>query len=177
MKFLNYLALGLVASTCLLAQSTSNSGSSTQSRAKDEDDNGGLWTANLPGGTYMVRIGTISSIARQRYVLDSGLEVNEVSVETTGAALARFYFIQPVAQKSNLNLATNTLNRVSELSQVAGQRSGLGDPNEVVTKNYPTTTHAKTIEYRLASEAELDQLFASLQNSLRSGRARKFTIR
>jgi hypothetical protein len=38
-----------------------------------------------------------------------------------------------------------------------------------VTKNYPTTTHAHTVEYRLESKAEISKLFDSADRAFRTG--------
>src|SRR5690606_9670201 len=55
-----------------------------------------FWQANLAGGHYMVAIDRISSVSRHSYVLDGAVIVDEVTVDTLGQALARFYFLKPV---------------------------------------------------------------------------------
>ena len=40
-----------------------------------------------------------------------------------------------------------------------------------VVKSYPTTTHAHTVEYRVESEDQLKQIFASAQRAFESGRS------
>ena len=47
----------------------------------------------------------------------------------------------------------------------------------MVVKKYPVTSHAKTIEYRILSEAELTSLYNSVRNSWETGRGRKFTAK
>ena len=47
----------------------------------------------------------------------------------------------------NLATAQHMVQRGKELLDHAGQRSGT-DPNTMVHKKYPVTTHTKTIEYR-----------------------------
>jgi hypothetical protein len=44
----------------------------------------------------------------------------------------------------------------------------------MVVKNYPDTTHARTIEYRIQSEEELGALYGSLRTAWESGRGRRF---
>jgi hypothetical protein len=45
-----------------------------------------------------------------------------------------------------------------------------------VVKNYPTTTHARTIEYRVASRDSLNKVFTSASNCLRTGRGSELAI-
>jgi hypothetical protein len=47
----------------------------------------------------------------------------------------------------------------------------------MVMKKYPDTSHAKSIEYRILSEADLGALYASVSNSWETGRGRKFTAK
>ena len=46
---------------------------------------------------------------------------------------------------------------------------------DMVVKKYPDTTHAKSIEYRVLSEAELTSLYGSARTAWESGRGRQFT--
>ncbi len=51
-----------------------------------------------------------------------------------------------------------------------------GDPIWAkVIKEYPTTTHAGTIEYRLETKAQLEALYQSLESSWIAGRSDVFT--
>jgi len=47
----------------------------------------------------------------------------------------------------------------------------------MVVKKYPLTTHAKTIEYRLLTEAQLNALYQSARTAWVSGKGRVFTGR
>jgi len=50
---------------------------------------------------------------------------------------------------------------------------GIGSSNlNAVTKTYPTTTHAHTIEYRLESREALERLFNNVTRAWSNGRAR-----
>lgn len=50
------------------------------------------------------------------------------------------------------------------------------DPNTAVTKNYPTTTHAHTIESRVANVALLDSVYNSIVSAWLNGRGIKYQI-
>ena len=142
-------------------------------------DTGGpnrFWQATLDGGHYMVALDRISSVSRHRYVLDGAVIVDEVTVETIGQALARFYFISPITDAAASNAATKLVERGKELVDQAAERAGT-DAHNMVVKKYPVTSHAKTIEYRILSEKELTSLYDSVRTSWENGRGRKFTTK
>jgi len=122
----------------------------------------------------MVAIDRIASISQQTYLLDGGVVVHEVNVDTNGQALARFYYLEP--PKTASSTATQIVERGRELVDEAGKRIGT-DVQDMVMKKYPETTHAKCIEYRLKNEKELDALYKSLRETWESGKGRKFTIK
>jgi hypothetical protein len=133
-----------------------------------------FWQATLSGGQYMVALDQITSVSRHKYLLDGALVVDEVTVDTTGQALARFYFISPVTDALPGNTVANLASRATELLEKAAEHTGAEVQNMVV-KKYPETTHARTIEYRILSEPELTSLYNSAQSAWESGKGRKFT--
>lgn len=133
-----------------------------------------FWQATLPGGHFMVALDHITSISRQTYLLDGALVVHEINVDTTGQALARFYFIEPPSTPSTA--ANRVIDRSKELLDEFGKRTTV-DPQNMVTKKYPETTHAKCIEYRLLDVKELDSLYKSLKDAWETGKGRKFAIK
>ncbi len=135
-----------------------------------------FWQATLSGGHFMVALDRISSVSRHQYVLDGALIVDEVTVDTIGQALARFYYITPITDSAPGNTASELANRGRELVDKAAQRAG-ADVQNMVVKKYPVTSHAKTIEYRILSEAELSSLYSSVRASWETGRGRKFTAK
>jgi hypothetical protein len=141
---------------------------------KEEDGPRRFWQAALPGGHYMVAIDRIASISQQTYLLDGGVVVHEVTVDTNGQALARFYYLEP--PKTSSSTTTQMVDRGRELVDQAGQRSGT-NMQDMVMKKYPETTHAKCIEYRLKNEKELEALYKSLRETWESGKGRKFTVK
>lgn len=135
-----------------------------------------FWQASLGGGHYMVALDRISSVSRHSYVLDGAVLVDEVTVDTVGQALARFYFLQPVTATAPGNTAGQLTQRGKELLEQAGRSAGT-DVHNMVMKKYPETTHAKTIEFRVQSEQELSGLYGSLRTAWESGRGRVYTSR
>jgi hypothetical protein len=142
----------------------------------DEVGKPGYWEAKLGGGEYVVALNRISSVSRHTYVLDGALIVDEVTIDTTGQALARFYFISPITSgvpgAAVSQVAENAMGLVDSAARTAGS-----DLQNMVVKKYPLTTHAKTIEYRLLSEAQLNVLFQSAKTAWQTGKGRIFTGR
>ncbi len=135
----------------------------------------GFWQARLAGGEYAVAIGGITSVSRHSYVLDGTLLVDEVTIDTTGQALARFYFLSPIGANNTVGgTAGAVVERGKGILDATGQRTGVEADNMVI-KKYPDTTHAKTIEYRLATQAELTNLFNSARQAWQSGQGGQYT--
>ncbi|RYD30583.1 MAG: hypothetical protein EOP87_16395 [Verrucomicrobiaceae bacterium] len=135
----------------------------------------GFWQARLAGGEYAVATERITSVSRHSYVLDGTLLVDEVTIDTTGQALARFYFLSPMGANNSVGgTAGAAMERGRGMLDAAGQRTGV-EADNVVIKKYPDTTHARTIEYRLATQAELTNLFNSAKEAWQSGRGGQYT--
>lgn len=145
-------------------------------QADDKEVRNAFWEANLTGGNYMVALGGISSVSRHKYVLDGAVIVDEVTIDTTGQALARFYFISPIGVGGTGAAASEAVERAVALVDGAARRAGT-EVQDMVMKKYPLTTHTKTIEYRLLSEQQLGALYQSAKTAWVSGKGRVFTGR
>ncbi|MGE9269471.1 MAG: hypothetical protein ACQKBU_01600 [Verrucomicrobiales bacterium] len=170
-----FLALSLPSLQVSYAQDT-ESDDETESAAVESDSPKRFWQASLPSGHYMVALDRISNISMHEYLLDGNLVVNEVTVDTTGRALARFYYIEPLAESMKRNEVTRTLDKGRGLIERAGQRLG-SDAHNMAQKNYPTTTHAGMIEYRILHLEDLDALYDSLRKAWQNGRGRTLTLK
>ncbi len=167
---LGFLALAQPDAT---AQNTApKSGSSTTDEAIPTK----FWHAMLPGGQYMVALGRISNIGIHEYVANGTARVFEVTVAADGAVVTRFYYMEPMTDKSPLNVGQIVADRIKSTTDEVGKRTGLGDAWQKVVKDYPNTTHAHTIEFRLDYKDDLDALFASLQRAWETGRGSRFKI-
>lgn len=141
----------------------------------DDENQKRRWECSLPGGEYSVNLGAITSVSKHSYVLDGTLLVTEVTVDTTGTALARFYFIEPITKDTTFNALDRIQKRAEQLRQRGQNRTGT-KADEMAQKSYPATTHARTIEFRIMNEVELNALYASLYRSWNSGKGRTFRI-
>lgn len=135
-----------------------------------------FWKASLPGGEYMVALSGIVSIAKHTYVVDGAARVYEVTVADRSSAIARFYFIEPVTDQSPLTVGQVVLDRIKSASKEATNRVGAGDVWDQVVKNYPTTTHAKTMEFRFTVRSNIDSLYNSVARAWERGKGENFKI-
>jgi hypothetical protein len=125
-----------------------------------------MWRCNLPGGSYSVALRDVVSVSSHEYVVEGAVRVTEVNIDTQGNALARFYYLEPAAPNAPDGLGTATLEKAQQLLQEASERTGQ-DVWKKVVKNYPTSTHAHTIEYRVEDKATLTRLYESAESALR----------
>ncbi len=167
----------------LLAQNqpqTPTTGNTTNQKIDDSVQPTRFWQANLNGGQYMVAIERITSISRHKYLIDGGIVVDEVTVDTVGQSLARFYFMSPLTDTMKGSgtgaAAARIVDRGRELIDRTSEITGSNAHNMVI-KKFPETTHARSIEYRIESEGELGALYNSVRTAWETGRGRKFTIK
>ncbi len=145
-----------------------------EEETKDETGPRGFWQASIEGGHYMVALDRIASVSRHKYILDGAMIVDEVTVDTVGRALTRFYFVSSIASASPETSAERLIDRGRELIDRGARGKGM-HLQDMVVKKYPDTTHAGTIEYRVLSEQQLDALYSSLKNAWESGSGRQFS--
>ena len=148
-------------------------GASAQTPAPPTPPRGNFWKCTLPGGVYEVFLRQITAISTAEYVVEGGIKVTQLTIDTTGKTEARFYYMQTLAQAANGGPAQTAANAAQQKLQQATDRvtsamtGGVANEamNTMVVKTYPTTTHANTVEYRVATLGEIDELFKSLQTS------------
>ena len=136
-----------------------------------------LWRCELPGGIYLVALRSIVSISSHEYVVDGLARVTEVNVATASTVEARFYFLEPLptsAASTGPGASLQALQQhVQELTAAHPEVEAVW---QKVVKNYPTTTHAHTVEYRLNSKSDLESLYESLEQSWTTGKGVNFKI-
>jgi hypothetical protein len=147
-----------------------------ESKAEESDANRRFWQASVPGGHYMVAIDRISSISMHQYVLDAQLLVTEMVIDTSGRSLARFYYVTSVAESSGSATAARVVGKGRELLDRAGQRAG-SSALDLAQKNYPTTSHAGMVEFRMLDLRDLNALYKSVQSAWETGKGRKITVK
>jgi hypothetical protein len=129
-----------------------------------------FWKGDLPGGTYVVSLPTISSVSTHEYLVDGVVRVTELTVATSSSVVARFYYLEPLTTQSPIGLGQSIIDKVQEKMEEGAARAGVEPPWKKVVKNYPTSTHAHTVEYRVESLEQIKKLFNSLESAWRNNR-------
>lgn len=156
------------------ASPASSSAPGTTPSATPDPSRQPLWRCDLPGGTYEVALRNIVSVSSHDYVVDNVARVTEVNVDTNGSMVVRFYYLEPVKPATPSGIGQSALDRVQDLAKEAAGRVGVDQVWQKVAKNYPTTTHAHTIEYRLETKDQLTKLFTSVEQAWRLGQPALF---
>ena len=169
-----YAAALIVLATCspIMAQNNTTDKNNTSEAVGPSR----FWQVSVAGGHYMVALDRISSISKHTYVTDGTFRVTEVVIDTNGNSLVRFYYIIPASEDSGSSVGAGLTTRAKEILDKAGERTGV-NANTVVAKQYPTTTHAKTVEFRIAYEEDLDKLYNNVRKAWIKGKGNKFTIK
>ena len=128
-----------------------------------------MWQAKFSNGFYMVRLDRLCSVSKQEYIANGSARVVEVNIADQSNTLARFYYLEPVGKDSTINAAQTALERAQTTLQDAASRVSPSLGKLHVVKDYPTSTHAHTVEFVVQSEATLTALFSSIQNSFNLG--------
>ncbi len=162
--------------TLALAQTEQPVPPEQEQQVDDEKGRQGFWEANLDGGNYVVALNQITSVSKHSYVLDGAVIVDEVTIDTIGQSLVRFYFIKPLEAGGTGAAVVDAGEKLTELADNAVRRAG-GNVQDMVVKKYPLTTHSKTIEYRLLTQQQLNSLYGSVKTAWQNGRGRVFTAR
>lgn len=174
MKTALFFLLLLISAPLAQAQTPTEPQDPSEQKA-DEPTRDGIWDGSFKGGRYIVRCNAMLALSKHEYVSDGVARVVEVNLTLNSAQVVRFYFLEPVKIETNSSTAqagTQALERAKGLvEQAVGRVSPtLTDPK--VVKNYPTSTHAHTVEYVLKEEARLNAMFESLQRAFRTGQGR-----
>jgi hypothetical protein len=136
-----------------------------------------FWEADLPGGNFLIALGAIRFVSINQYIVDGNVRVHEVDVGSDSSSLARFYFLELVAASGGVTAASTLLERAKGIAESVAERTGTEPVWKQVQKNYPTTTHAHTIEFRLEYRSDLERLYASVKNAWLNGQGARIRIR
>ena len=135
-----------------------------------------FWQAELPGGAYIVALDRISAVGKHEYLVDGGFVVTEVTIDTVGSVVARFYFGEQFKPEMPGATGQAVNRRVQEVIETVKERTRTNQTDRLVVKNYPTTTHARTIEFRLNEKQNLEALFQSVNRAWITGKGVRFTV-
>ena len=126
----------------------------------------GFWKCELPGGTFLVALRNLQSVSTHEYVVDGAARVTEVTIATASSVEGRFYYLEPMTVHSTSAAVPASIQTLQQrVTDLASQRAPIEPIWEKVVKNYPTTTHAHTVEYRITTKANLLQIYQSLEQA------------
>ena len=134
-----------------------------------------LFRATLPGGTYEVAVKNIVSVSTHEYLVDGAARVTEVNIDTLGTLLVRFYYLEPNTPAAPAGIGTAAVEKAQQLVTKGAEKAGL-DAWKKVTKSYPVTTHARTVEYRLGTKDDIAKVFEAAEESFRLQKNKEVTI-
>lgn len=157
-----------------LAAQAQDADSPSNNQASESDNNRRFWQADIPGGAYVVAIDRIAAVGKHQYLLGTFL-VTEVTVDTVGSTVARFYYGEPYRPDVPSATGQTVNRRVQETVDLVKERSGAAQTDDLVIRNYPTYAH--TIEFRMNNKENLDALFQSVNRAWMTGRGVKFTVK
>lgn len=136
-----------------------------------------FWRCELPGGVYMVSIPTISSVSTHEYVVGGAARVTELTIGTNSAVVARFYYLEPLVPKTSISMGQTVIDKAQQYATEAAGRAGVEEVWKKVVKDYPLTTHAHTVEYRLDSLDQIKKLQASLESACHTGKETQIKLK
>jgi len=153
--FLPLLSCTLLLASPLLAQENSNNAAPI------------FFVSRTPGGNCTVRVASMVSVSMHEYVVDGAARVYEVNIDTTGNTLIRYYYLEPIRLQSPIGVGQSAIDKLEDLKNEAQSRFGLDEAARKVTKSYPTSTHAHTVEYRLDSRDSLNKIYEGADRAFR----------
>jgi hypothetical protein len=134
-----------------------------------------LFRAQLPGGLYEVAVRSIVAVSTHEYLVDGAIRVVEMNIDTNGSTLVRFYYIEPNTPNAPGGIGASVIDKAQQLFTQAADKTGQ-DVWKKVVKNYPTTTHARTVEYRLESREEINKVYEAAEEAFRLQKTKSVKI-
>jgi len=137
-----------------------------------------VYEVEIDGGGYQVDLRQITSVSMHRFFVDGALTVDELTVDTTGNTVARFYVVDRNREvRTPRGVGQSLLDQAQNKVDQAKERIGVTEwMDRAVVKSYPTTTHAHTVEYRIAAKEQLLELYKNLSDAWKKGRPGTFKI-
>jgi hypothetical protein len=134
------------------------------------------WQAELPGGEYIVDLKKVTSISHHQYIVQAGVRVWEMIIADGSSTVVRFYVMEPLRPNNESNPVSTAISKATDLATSTANSLDADPVFQRVVKDYPTSTHAHTVEYRLDSRKNLEALYKHLRNALLTGTPGTFKI-
>lgn len=132
----------------------------------------GYLVVTTPGGEWIADRRDVMSVSCHTYEIAAGTRVWEVTVSERSSNTVRFYYSKPIETTPVSAGSPSDEGTGGKLDTLDGKSTtkpaGPASPAEAtalvvpVRKNYPETTHAHTIEYRISSLGQLNDVYSYL---------------
>lgn len=120
----------------------------------------------------LVRLNTLTSVSKQRYLLNGTMNVWELVIDTTGNNTIRIYCIDAGDKAKSVTESSFRKNVGAAISRNVGVLDG----SECVTKTYPESTHAHSVELRVKSLDTINKIQESLMKAMQTGRGETLNL-
>lgn len=119
-----------------------------------------FWRLSLPAGKLTIDLTKVTTIAQHEYISDELFRVTELNIATTSDLLIRFYYLEKYVPLKGASgqVIKGAVQRLQEKAELAADTAGIEPIWRQVHKNYPATTHARTVEYRLHNKEDLTKI-------------------
>jgi hypothetical protein len=132
-----------------------------------------FWQARFVNGShYLVKLDRIATASKHEFIGNGAARVVEVTIGTDSAVVARFYYLEPLGKDTPIAAGQIVMDRAEQLAKQAAGRVSPNAAKLQVVKDYPTTTHAHTVDYVVQEEAVLLSLYESLLRSINTSKGR-----
>jgi hypothetical protein len=130
-----------------------------------------LWRCQIEDMACTIQLPDLEFVAIHNYVVDGMVEVTEATAAMKSKAFVRFYFVEPASQGGMIgDRLKEGAERAADLSdrfiKPALTPSIQNTRSDKVLKNYPATTHAQMIEYRVKTKEAVYDIYQSLDRTL-----------
>ena len=137
-----------------------------------------FWEAEIGKSALFIPLREIEFVSMQNYKVVSSAQqenrdvlreqseafrVRELTVSTKSQNLIRIYYLDKLTDSKNRE--NDGLSTLKKLEVLQGKLSTVQEQRFPV-KHYPETTHKHMVEYRVSKEADIEKLYASLQETL-----------
>ncbi len=137
-----------------------------------------FWRLTLPAGKVTLDLTKVTTIAQHEYISDELFRVTELNIATTSDLLIRLYYLEkyiPLKGASG-EVLKGAADRIQQKAQLVADTTGIEPIWRQVHKNYPTTTHARTVEYRLHSKEDLAKIRKHIEAAWLAQQSAEITI-
>ena len=135
-----------------------------------------FWEFLHPGGTALVSLAEITAIDVHSYLIEGGFRVWELNVCDKSAFALRIYSVEKLEATDSVASLKSASRKAEETAEKAAEKLGAEDPWQKVVKDYPTTTHAKTVEFRVDKKETVLEIYKHVRQSWVTKRGGRFTV-